>query len=140
MSNLKMPRMTVENLNIITRRGREIIAYQTRANAYWNDAEADNNYRITHHGNTIAIIGCDTVTISNGGWDSITTADRLRRILNDNGIPFTVRINDYSMVLYNRRNGEHVKVGNMAELGRVTFRNIGGNAGWVIYGNANHTT
>lgn len=86
MSNLKLPTMTIENLKKVRPRdGR--IGYKT--NIMWN--ENRTKVGIYHHNSLIAVIDESgyagherIVSISNAGWASKTTVDRLNRILIEN--------------------------------------------------------
>lgn len=94
MSNLNLPRMTYANLATLTRArtDRVKLAYETTAERVRasNGASWDA-FLIRHHGNAIAEIGPDYFTLDNGGWNSRTTADRLQRILRDNGANYAAR-------------------------------------------------
>ena len=86
MSNLNLPRMTYVTLNGMLRnayaRGNNVVklAYETTASR-WQDS---NVVVIYHHGNQIAEIGENHITLDNAGWHSRTTANRLNAILRDN--------------------------------------------------------
>ena len=94
MSNLNLPRMTYANLATLTRGriDRVKLAYETTVERMRasNGASWDV-FLIRHHGNAIAEIGPDYFTLDNGGWNSRTTADRLQRILKDNGANYSAR-------------------------------------------------
>jgi hypothetical protein len=95
--------MTASNLNKIVKSGKETkLAYATTAERYWNDAEADYKFIIRHHDNVIAVIGHDRISLSNAGWDSRTTSDRLNRICADNEMPFSVSCRMGDTLIYRR--------------------------------------
>lgn len=103
MSNLKLPTMTHKNLRaMMGKRSSLKLAYATEAHA----EHGSDVITITQHGNTIAILTPDTVTIDNCGYATTTTATRLRKILSDNGIDYYVRIKNFSMRLYNSHHTE----------------------------------
>lgn len=118
MSNLNLPRMTYVNLAKLTRGriDRVKLAYETTAERIQasNGASWDT-FLIRHHGNAIAEIGPDYMTLDNGGWNSRTTADRLQRILKDNDINYSARCckltrDAYGPQLAIWRNGKVVRV------------------------------
>lgn len=116
MSNLKLPSMTAFDLAKIVKTDREkTIAYETTAERYWNDAQAEYGYFIRHHGNMIAHITPDYIELSNAGWDSRTTAMRLNRICIDNNMPFRVAMRQNDTQLYR-------KVHNMDRLASFSYQ------------------
>lgn len=86
MSNLKLPTMTIANLKRVKPRGGKI-GYAT--DIMWN---ADKTkVGIYHHDNLIAVIDESghlgherIVSVSDAGWASKTTIDRLNRVLREN--------------------------------------------------------
>lgn len=97
MSNLKLPTMTHENLSKLVPVGKiRKLAYATEARHH-----TDGTIVVTQHGNIIATMTTDSLYVSNAGWDSTTTATRLRKILGDNKTGYYVRIRDYGMRFYN---------------------------------------
>lgn len=86
MSNLTLPKMTYATLKGMLSNAhlkgqwRVKLAYETTIE-YDNDGKA---IIVRHHNNSIALIGPDWFTICGAGWNSQTTATRLRAILNDN--------------------------------------------------------
>ena len=118
MSNLNLPRMTYANLATLMRLrfGQFKLAYETTAERIKasNGAPWDT-FLIRHHGNEIAEIGPDYMTLDNGGWNSRTTANRLHTILKDNDINYSVRCckltrqDDYAQIAI-WRNGKPVRV------------------------------
>lgn len=99
MSNLKLPSMSYASL---TSRNNGTLAYATTLTVTPHKCA-----EVRHHGNLIAEIGPDGLWISNAGWDSSTTANRLRVILRDNGLPYTVRIHDFEMELLHSEGPDH---------------------------------
>lgn len=98
MSNLKLPTMTFEALSKTLKAGGDRkLAYATVATR----SEDGKKIFISQHGNVIATLAPDSVSIDNCGYDTTTTATRLRKILSDNGITYYVRIKQYAMRLYN---------------------------------------
>lgn len=94
MTNLIFPNASYESLmRQLEPTGGEVkrIAYKTHA-----AIDRQVNVAIWHHDNPIALIGRDSVRLSNAGWTSKTTADRLNRIARDNGVG-RVFIKDYTM-------------------------------------------
>ena len=79
MSNLKLPRMSFDNLTTMYAPASGKIAHNT-----WIRRNADN-VEVIYHATVIAIVYRDRVAIANGGWPTRTTADRLNAILRDNG-------------------------------------------------------
>ena len=82
MSNLKLPRMSFENLATMKVPPSGKIAYNT-----WIRRNADS-VEVIYHTTVIAILRPGRVSISNGGWATRTTADRLNAIMRDNGMGF----------------------------------------------------
>ena len=79
MSNLKLPRMSFDNLSAMKVPASGKIAHNTYVRRYADRVE------VIYHTTVIAIVYRDKVEISNGGWHTTTTANRLRAILHDNG-------------------------------------------------------
>lgn len=79
MSKLKLPRMSFDNLTTMRVPASGKIAHNT-----WIRHNSDN-VEVIYHTTVIAIIYRHKVMISNGGWATRTTADRLNAIMRDNG-------------------------------------------------------
>ena len=79
MSNLSLPCMSFDHLSRmeVPRSGK--IAHNT-----WIHRNA-TSVEVIYHTTTIAILRPGRVEISNGGWPTRTTADRLNAIMRDNG-------------------------------------------------------
>lgn len=79
MSNLQLPLMSFDNLATMKVPASGKIAHNTyiRRNP--------DNVEVIYHTTVIAIIRPGRVSISNGGWATRTTADRLNAIMRDNG-------------------------------------------------------
>lgn len=58
-----------------------------------------DGFLIRYHGNAIAYIGTWDVSISNAGWTTPTTRERLNIILRSNGIPAGVFQRDFNQYL-----------------------------------------
>lgn len=100
MSNLILPTMTRDNLTrvILSKRGGNAekpvkIAYATHAKLQGDEV------RVYHHGNQIASLTPNRVWMSNAGWHTVTTANRLHRIAIDNGLSVGVGIKNFRMEL-----------------------------------------
>lgn len=50
--------------------------------------DAPHRFQIRLHGNRIAAVGPDAITISTAGWDTVTTRERLNQFL----APFDARV------------------------------------------------
>lgn len=85
MRGLKLPTMTHENLTKIIEAARSKGQWPAQL-AFATTAEyaSDGNIVVKHHGNPIAHIGRTWFTLSNAGWHTSTTADRLDKIITDN--------------------------------------------------------
>ena len=79
MSNLKLPRMSFDNLSTMRVPASGKIAHNTWVRRFPDCVE------VIYHTTTIATLYRGRVLISNGGWSTRTTADRLNAILRDNG-------------------------------------------------------
>lgn len=118
MSNLKLPNFEYEGMKSMlldTKNRYKTVAYKTYAFYQTNIARyveksekypygVDREQRVDyvvihHHDNCIAEIGPDHIYVTNAGWASKTTAQRLNAILRDNGYPYTIRIKNYDMVI-----------------------------------------
>lgn len=93
MSNLNFPRTNYDALDRLMRNrygnpvAAKTIAYATtcqRNNLYHEIGGEDDYFIIQHHGSSIAQVSRDAVEVTNAGWHSRTTMDRLGRILADN--------------------------------------------------------
>ena len=122
MSNLKLPTMSYDNLTKLSK-GYEIkIAYATTIESY---DDSPKRIVIRQHGNIIAQVTPDIIVIDNCGYDSSTTANRLRKIMHDNNLGYYVRIRDFEMRLYN---DVHTEV--TAAFRKATFTKHG--AAWCL--------
>ena len=93
MSNLNLPQMTYDNLSSLLNGREKQIAYATTAYAH------DGYVSVYHHSSLIAEIHRDEVILTNAGYESSTTTNRLQHILRDNQIPYSVRIKQFRNVL-----------------------------------------
>lgn len=93
MSNLSLPKMTYVTLSGMLSNAEAKgkfnplkIAYETTIERLPRTVNGTPRYVILvrHHRNPIAEIGPDYFTLDNAGWHSVTTANRLNRILRDN--------------------------------------------------------
>ena len=82
MSNLKLPCMSFENLTTMHVPASGKIAHNT-----WIRRNSDN-VEVIYHATVIAIVYRDRVVISNGGWATRTTADRINAVTRANGFGF----------------------------------------------------
>ena len=98
MSNLKLPRMSFDNLSTMRVPASGKIAHNT-----WIRRNPDS-VEVIYHTTTIATIYRDKVEISNGGWPTVTTANRLNAITRDNGMGY-VNIRQGEM-FYTPKNGK----------------------------------
>ena len=98
MSNLKLPNLSYNNLKALAAgRYAKTIAYATTA------TDSDDFITVSHHGNEIADVRENDVTLLTAGWHSQTTAARLNRLLMDNvaNTPYRVGIRDGYTCLVN---------------------------------------
>lgn len=79
MSNLILPVMSFDHLSTMSVPRSGKIAHNTWIKRYPDRVE------VTYHTTVIAILRPGRVEISNGGWPTRTTADRLNAIMRDNG-------------------------------------------------------
>ncbi len=103
MSNLKLPDMDYLALRkTLSPDGRtKKLAYHTWAGIVGEDVH------VVYWATTIAVLSPWRVELNTGGWDTITTAMRLNRILQDNcGGAFRVGITRGQMVLRQRLTDE----------------------------------
>ena len=89
MSNLQLPLMSFENLSTMKVPASGKIAHNTYIKRFPDCVE------VIYHTTVIAVVYRYNVAISNGGWPTRTTADRLNAITRDNGLGYV-----------NIRNGE----------------------------------
>lgn len=61
--------------------------------------------RVLLHGNLIAVVRSDGLTINMCGWPTATTRNRLSAVMTALGVPFAVVQSNHVQCLYNRRNG-----------------------------------
>lgn len=98
MSNLQLPLMSFFNLATMKVPASGKIAHNT-----WIRRNADS-VEVIYHTTVIAIIYRDRLEISNGGWATRTTANRLHAITRDNGFG-SVNIRQWEM-FYTPKNGK----------------------------------
>lgn len=82
MSNLQLPCMSFDNLSTMKVPASGKIAHNTWIRRFPDCVE------VIYHTTVIAIIYPDKVAISNGGWATITTANRLNAITRDSGLGY----------------------------------------------------
>lgn len=101
MSNLIFPRTDYAALDRLMRNraGNPVqsktIAYATtcqRKNLYSEIGGEGDYFIIQHHGSSIASVSRDAVEVTNAGWTSNTTMDRIGRVLTDNCTGWTCGI------------------------------------------------
>lgn len=78
------------------------VGYATRA------VRILDQVNIFHHYNGIAVIGDFDVYVSNAGWHSSTTRERINEILLDNHIPFYVAQRQGRQILFARSNNARI--------------------------------
>lgn len=94
-----MPNLSYDNLrDLMGTRSRKTIGYATFAT--WEPRI--RQFTIWHHGSAIAVIRRNRVEVSNAGWRSATTADRMGSALNDNSCGVHVGITKGEMVFRDR--------------------------------------
>lgn len=88
MSNLNLPSMKYSDLvsSLVMLSSERKLAYATTAQRTGDVVE------IRHHGNVIATLAPGMIKVDTCGWDSMTTASRLNRIVVDNGLPYRISI------------------------------------------------
>jgi hypothetical protein len=116
MSNLNMPNMTHAAIldRFFSRRGEwtRKIVYATTATLVL----PQEHLIIRQHGNAIAEIGTAHLRVTNAGYGSSSTRERLNAILSSHGLPFYVAQRQGDQVLYLRVSvlvdgiGEHVEL------------------------------
>lgn len=99
MSNLKMPTMTLDALKTRTKGRDANIAYKTRA--VWHTDMGGVIVAIEHHGNVIATMSPNSLIVTGAGWNSVTTANRLHKILRDNNVSARVFVKAGQMTIEN---------------------------------------
>jgi hypothetical protein len=102
MSNLKLKSKTdpISLHLFLGNRTTRILGYETTVTRM-SEGE-DSWFKIKHHGSTVARIHSWQVEVSNAGYSSPTTRNRLGKILNDNRIPFYVGQKNFDQLLYQR--------------------------------------
>ena len=130
MSNLKLPTLTRANLISEYRLVNSkpvTLAYATQARL-----TIDGAVQIAHHGSTIATLHKDgSIELDTAGYDSMTTAARLHKVVVDNGTPWKVGIRQGETWLLNReaqkvRELSTARIGKSGELLEVNGHRIGG--------------
>lgn len=101
MSNLKLPNMNWAKLQ---ESKKATLGYKTTA--LYN--EDYNSLGIYHHDNMIAVLGEEEIYLTNSGWISSTTTNRLHKILTDNvGGGWRINIQQGRQVLTNSTGGKY---------------------------------
>lgn len=106
------------------RRTTNKIEYKLENNTYvyWRNYTHENNqpyYEIILHGSIIATITEDKITLDNNDYYTMTTKDRLNKVLADNKIPFRIYQSHFDWYLYPVNNA----YGNVNENYRIPFYN-----------------
>lgn len=123
MSNLKLPNFDYKPLHDSGRSG--VVAYQTSISQAVTSA-GEGLVVVTHHSTPIATLGRWHVSLNTGGYNSVTTSNRLNHIIRDNGIPFFVAVRG-GLISVLHQDDKRTLVGSFR---RCTFTLIGGT--WVI--------
>ncbi|AXH46561.1 hypothetical protein SEA_ROBINSPARKLES_116 [Gordonia phage RobinSparkles] len=99
MSNLKLPTMSASALRELVEDGTsETIAYKTDVEVF------SDRVNVKHHGNLIAVLRDDYIFISNCGYETSTTANRLNAIVSAYCPRYRVGITQGSMVIRDTEN------------------------------------
>lgn len=94
-----LPNLSYNNLReLMGTRSRKNVGYATVAT--WEPAA--RKFTIFHHGSEIVVIRRNRVEVSNAGWSSVTTADRMNSALHDNSCGVNVGITKSEMVFRDR--------------------------------------
>lgn len=94
-----LPNLSYDNLReLMGTRSRKNVGYATVAT--WEPSS--RKFTIFHHGSAIAVIRRNRVEVSNAGWASVTTADRMSNALKDNSCGVSVGITKGEMVFRDR--------------------------------------
>lgn len=106
MSNLKLPNMSAKSLRELVKNNGQYykIAYATKAMV------TSDRVSITHHDNLIAVLRDEYIFISNCGYDTRTTANRLNAIVSAYNPRYRVGITNYSMVIRDTDNGTEMPI------------------------------
>ena len=115
MTNLKLPVMTLDALKTLTNGKDARIAYKTCAT--WYAYKGVATVSIKHHGNVIATISPNILVVTSAGWNSVTTANRLRKILRDNNVNAHVFVKD-GLMRIKSDDGERYLSNNYAHFAR----------------------
>ena len=103
MSNLKLPNMSYMPLKGFLEKERNkrsrTLAFKTEA-IINSPGSPEVTIYVYHHNSCIASIAPFEVEVTNAGWDSSTTRNRINAILRDNEIPFFVRQENFTQYLY----------------------------------------
>ncbi|UVG35080.1 hypothetical protein SEA_CECE_331 [Microbacterium phage Cece] len=118
MSNLNLPTMSYANLHKLLEdagKSRLRIAYATEI------VQGPLYIEVQHHGSTIARVwpaAVGRVQVDTCGWDSMTTSQRISKVLGDNDVPFAVSIRKGKTTLLARPT-----LAPVARLTTATFQN-----------------
>lgn len=94
-----LPNLSYDNLReLMGTRSRKNVGYATAAT--WEPRI--RQFTIWHHNSAIAVIRRNRVEVSNAGWSSVTTADRMSSALRDNSCGVSVGITKGEMVFRDR--------------------------------------
>lgn len=94
-----LPNLSYNNLrDLMGTRSRKNVGYATVATWEPNSRK----FTLFHHGSAIAVIRRNRVEVSNAGWASVTTADRMSSALKDNSCGVSVGITNGEMVFRDR--------------------------------------
>lgn len=100
MSNLKFKATpSFDKLNeFLGTRQEKTLGYSTTVARRTIDGET--HFEIRYHGNLIGAVGENDVFVSNKGWGTPTTRNRINKILNANGINYGTGQKNYAQLLY----------------------------------------
>lgn len=105
MSNLKLPELTFDALKASILKGRNkknrTIANNTVASLY-EPGSTNETIVVTHHGSTIAILTPYSMTITNAGYGSASTRERVNGFLDSYGTDLYVAQRNRAQVLFDR--------------------------------------
>lgn len=108
MSNLKFPNTSYSSLcENFPKPGSRRFAYATELDTML-DPSGTLVFGVYHHGSLIAVIRKNKVSVSNAGWSSRTTIDRIHRILTDNNTGFGACIHKGESKVFDFTTGDKI--------------------------------
>jgi hypothetical protein len=102
MSNLKLPELTFDALKAFILKGRDKTSRTVANNTVATLGGIGQTITVRHHGSTIAILSPNQITVTNAGYGSASTRERVNGFLSSNNTGLYIGQRQGAQVLFSR--------------------------------------